>query len=448
MARISGLYEGLGERPEALPWLKRSGEVFEKSGDAFGLANYYATLGEMNGGEGRLDDEISAFRKALSIIEGRSFDYLAAGLRIDLAAALRHRGGCEEALHLLKEAEALSKKHHFNDFLRAIARVRDTIVDDVDAKQAPQRTLPQLLSYLHEAVIYRPELAAAYLQLWYYTWKTHLLALIRSGPHLSFMVVTDDVKRFMKFATKFRHLGDYFLMTTTCTPMVKVQAGVIPLPPKWVFPPTFSLLFTKRGTTESGAMEQRAQKDDDDTPIIHWAPRTEDALYMLADLGEGHGGLKALKGGLLPQEAIDLMINRPIKEMIQRRAVWFPTERHTSTDPFWIDLMYGRNCGVFPVYFDHLPTSDAVTVCGGVEMTIPTKFLRTAHPSIAAKWRRALLNVTMLPKEEAQLALLDLPGVFGDADDHETNSTKIEIRLFEFKEIDRWIVYPALLVRK
>jgi hypothetical protein len=163
---------------------------------------------------------------------------------------------------------------------------------------------------------------------------------------------------------------------------------------------------------------------------------------------EGEGHMMALSTPYLPREAIDLMIGRPATELIQQRTVWFPIPRFESKDPFLTDLRVGHEKGVFPVYFDHLPTSDAVAVCGGVQITIPAKVLSGGPSSIAAKWSRALLKLTRLPKGEAQAALLDLPEVFGDADDHGTNSTKIEIRLFEFNEIDRRIVYPALLVRE
>jgi tetratricopeptide (TPR) repeat protein len=453
MGRISALYRQLGEHPEALSWLKKAGEVFEKSGDAFGLANYYGSLAEMHRAEGRIDDEIAAYRKVLSITERRSFHNLAAGVRINLAAALRYRQEFGEAQKLLNEAEVLCERHHFKDFISAIARNRSDIKEELQAAQTPAHTLPQLLGSFQQLVRYRPELAAAYLPFWYFAWKTELLSLLRSGPHLSFMVVTDEVERFMNFAAKFRHLADHFLMTTSRAPTIKVEAGVLPIPPKWRFPVTFPFLVKKRDTLESRPTEQEARKDEevDAPPSFRLAgPATMLPLYMMIDAksvvkGEGH--VMALSAPYLPQEAIDLMIRRPTKELIQRRAVWFPTERFSSKDPFLTDLRIGHERGVFPVYFDRLPTSDAVVVCGGVQITIPAKLLSAGHPSIAAKWRRALLKLTKLPKEEAQAALLDLPEMFGDADDHEANSAKIEIRLFEFNEIDRRIVYPALLVR-
>ena len=66
---------------------------------------------------------------------------------------------------------------------------------------------------------------------------------------------------------------------------------------------------------------------------------------------------------------------------------------------------------------------------------------------MAAKWKRSLLKLTKLPKNEAQAALLDLPEVFADTDDHEANPIQIEIRLFEFSKRGQRIFHPALLIR-
>jgi tetratricopeptide (TPR) repeat protein len=149
MGRISALYWELCERPEALSWLKKAGEVFEKCGDAFGLANFHGTLAEMHRAEGRLDDEIAAYRKVLSIIEGRSFHDLAAGVRINLAGALRYHREFGEAQKLLNEAEVLCERHHFKTFISAIAQNRSAIERELQAAQAPVQTLPQLIDSLN-----------------------------------------------------------------------------------------------------------------------------------------------------------------------------------------------------------------------------------------------------------------------------------------------------------
>ncbi|HXM64551.1 MAG TPA: toll/interleukin-1 receptor domain-containing protein [Terriglobales bacterium] len=452
MGQLSDLYARLGEQHQAASWLKKAGEVFEKSGDAFGLANYYGALAEMHRREGRLDDEIAGYRRVLSIIEGRSFYHLAAGTRINLAATLRHRGGFDEAQKLLNEAEALCDKHHFKEFISAIARIRSDLEKEVQAAQAPTHTLEELLASLRELLEYRPEYAVAYLPFWYFAWNTELLALLRSGPRLSFMVVTDDVERFMKFAAQFRQLADHFLMASSGEPEIGAEPAIIPMPPDWKFPATFPFLFMKRQTAASEQTERNAQAAEDDGPpnVRLAGPAMMFPLYVPSNEKsgvEGEGHMMALSPPRLPQEAIDLMIRRPIEELIERRAVWFPTARFRKEDRFLTDLRIGRERGVFPVYFDGPPASDAVASCGGVEVVVPNKLLSGDQSSVASKWRRALLKLTKLSKDEAQTALLDLPEVFA-ATDGEEAGIRIEIRLFEFKDLGRQVFHSVLLVRE
>jgi len=100
------------------------------------------------------------------------------------------------------------------------------------------------------------------------------------------------------------------------------------------------------------------------------------------------------------------------------------------------------------VYFDRLPTSEAVAVCGGVQITLPRNLHRAPDVSAVARWRRAMLKLTTLHKDEAQATLLDLPEVFGDVHNDVAKTALIEIRLFEFDEVGRRVVHPALLVRE
>lgn len=444
--RICALYIGIGERAEASSWLSKAREVFEKSGDVLGLSNYFASLAEMHRADERLADEIGALRDALSTVNGRDFHDLAAGLRIRLAEALRYNADLAEAQRLLGEAEALCERYHLKGFTSAIARNRSAIEDEQRVAQAPMSTLSHLLGSLDELVKYRPPLAIAYLPFWYYAWKTELLALVRSGPHLSFMVMTNDVERFMGFTDKFRHIADHFLMATDSDPAIKIDAGILPIPPKWGFPPAFPMLFMKRG-----AQPTPSDQDQSDAPPSYrlaGPARILPAYVMTHTKSAVNGaGMMALSTPYLPQEAIDLMINRQVTELIRRRAVWFPTDRFATKDPLLYDLRIGRERAVFPVYLDRLPTSEAVAVRGGVEIAVSTRQLADDR-SVAAEWRRAMLRLIKLPNDDAEVALLDLSTVLGGTDDEGANSTRIEIWLFEFNEFGRQFVHPALLIRE
>ena len=452
MGRISALYAQLGEPHQAMSWLKKAGAVFEKAGDAFGLANYYGSRAEMHRADGQFDDEIASYRKVLSIIEGRSFHHLAAGTRINLAAALRQRGGFDEALRLLSEAEELSDKHRFKDFIGAIGRNRSDIEKELQAARAPAHTLEQMQESLRELLEYRPEYAVDYLPFWYFAWNTELLALLRSGPRLSLMVATDDVERFMRFAATFRQLADHFLMAGSGVPEIEAKAVTFPIPPSWKFPLTFPLLFVKHRPVAPGRTEQQSAEaaDDDALPSFHVeGPAKTLPLYVPTEgksgvAGEGH--MMAMATSRLPKEAIDLMIRRPMEDLIQRRAIFFPTDRFKrDEDRFLIDLRIAHERGLFPVYFGSPPLSDAAAVCGGVELTLSHKLLTAERPSTFAKWRRALLKLAKLPKGEAGAALLDLPELFAATDDGEAGAARFEIRLFEFSDLGRQLFQPVLI---
>jgi len=448
MGQISTLYNELGEQQEAFLWLKKSGAIFKEHGDVFGLANYYGLLARMHRAQGKLEDEIAAYRKVLSTIEGRSFNDLAAAARIDLANALRFRREFGEARKLLDEAESLCNKHHFNDYCTSIARNRSAIEDELQAARGPSCSFPELISSLGQLIGYSPEHAVAYLPFWHFAWRTEMLALFRSGSHLSFMVVTDDVARFMAFADRFGNLAAHFLLATTQSPAVKVDAVALPIPPTWLFPATFPFLMVKKNRAEPHPDDGSEWDQENASPRIRlMGPARMLPSYMMVDKpnAEGEAHMMALATSYLPQEAIDLMINQSPEDLIQRRAVWFPTKHFSSRDPFLTDLGIGYERGVIPVYFDSIPTSDEVLHIAGVEVAISAELLDEAPPTTVSKWSRALLKLTKLPKDEAQVALFDLPEVLADAS-NENDSAQIEVHLFEFELIDRRVFQPVVLV--
>ncbi len=443
MGRISSLLQERGRKAESLTWLNRAGEIFEKYGDAYGLANYHSSLAEMHRANGQLDKEVAAYRQVLSIIEGRSFHHLAAGTRINLANALRYKREFTEALKLLEEAELLCEQHQYKDFISAIARNRSKIEGELQIAQAPAFSLDELLSNLGELIVYQPQDALGYLLFWYFSWKTEILSLTRSGPHLSLMVVTDDVDRFRRFAGMFDVTAEYFLLTSSRDFTVSVEPGILALPPHWCFPPNFEFLVMKRDPASADVVDVDADihfaGPAKMMPLFTWVQHEPDVP------GEGH--VTALASSLLPQEAIDLMLGTDVDELIRNRTIWLPNDRFRSKDRFLSDLRMGRQYGFLPTYFDRIPRSDAASDIGGTSITIPQSLMNGDLPSIAAKYRRALVSLMKLPRDQALQKMLDLPELFDDVS-VEAGSPRLEIRLFDFHELaDRRNFWPAMVVR-
>jgi hypothetical protein len=360
---------------------------------------------------------------------------------------LRYRREFSEAQRLLEEAEALCERHHFDDFVSAIARNRSEIEAELEAAQAPAYALPEMLASLDALVRYRPERANAYLLFWYSTFQTELMALIRSGAHLSFMVITDNVDGFVKVAAELGQLADYFLMTTSHEFTVKVGPGVLAIPPTWRFPRNFRFFGVRRVPAGPGPAEPGEEDALPNYRLI--GPAVTMPLFTFVNAGseiEGEGHVMTSATTYLPQAAIDLMIGRPVEELIKHRLIWFPTDRFSSDDRLLTDLRIGRERGVFPVYLRHVPASDDATECGSVLIPFPRSLLSGARPAMAAKWRRALLKLTRVAKQEAQSALLDLPDIFADAHDDVVGSVRMQIRLFEFNEIGQQRQFHPVIV--
>lgn len=358
--------------------------------------------------------------------------------------------GCRTA------ATKITRLHRFFrtlNFFPIIAENRKTIEKELHASQAPAHSLTELLNSLNHLITYRPEYAIAYLPFWYFAWSTDLLALLRSEPHLSFMVVTDDVKRFVTFAGRFQHCAKHFLMATSSIPTVKVEPIIIPIPPDWLVPINFPFVFMKKSASDVESPEVELEDKEVPYKIQFERPATLLPPYIPIDTKDEKGEdeimpMMALYEPYLPQEAIDLMVYHPIKDLIGKQMIWFSSYRHESSDSFLYDLILGYERGIFPVYFDKLPTSNAVTICSTVQISVPREFLDGNYPLVTAKWTQALQKIIKLPKDKAQIALLDLPNVFSDIKNSENESISIEISLFEFIEIDRRVFYPTILIRE
>jgi hypothetical protein len=452
MRRISMLYRELDEDTESLTWLKKVSVVLETSGDIFALANCQILVAEIQRAEGRLDEVIASYRRVLTLIGGRSFNYLSAGTRISLAGVLVHRRDFQEAEEMLRQAEVLCRKHKFKGLLSDVAQLRSAIETEVKSGQAPSHTLSELLDSLNQLLKYRPDQSQSYLPFWLFAWKTELLALVRSGPNVSFMVISDDVERFLGFSAKFTNLADHFLMSTSDAPTISVDHGILPIPPTWKFPASFPFLMTRKMAKGSRKGKDARQQITDYVPpkMNLTGPAQMLPAYMMVDTksdvkGEGH--MMALGDPKLPKGGIELMLGVPMEKLVQHRAVWFPTQRFESKDPFLTDLLVSRERGVFPVYFDRIPTSDAVMACGAVQINFPATMLDGSDVGLTTKWKRALLKLAKLKvKEEAEAALLELPDIFSG--DHLNGGDVIEMHLFEFTGGKDRVSQPVFLLRE
>ena len=445
MGRIASLCRELGQKRDWAGWVKRVGEVFEKAGDVYGIANYHLEMAGVHRSQGNLDGQIASERKALELIEGRSFHDISAAARINLADGLRLRREFHEAQKLLSEAEEICEAHKFQGMVNEISQIRSRIEEEVSAAQAATHTLPQMLCSLHQLIRHRPAESQGYLAFWYYAWKTELMTVLRSGPGVTLLVVTDEAERFIEFSTRFSGLAEHFAMATTTEPIAVKSSNALNIPRSWGFPAGYVFMGVRKKRTTARESEEMPPESSDAPPRYRVIGPARQFPFYNTILGSK--GAHAIAGDTprLPVEAMDLMLNRPVKELIKRRAVWFPHPRQWSDDPFLTDLRMGYERWLFPTYFDRLPSSESVTVVGSTTIHMRRTLPDEPTSESFSKWKRSLLKLTRMSKANANVALHDLADCFASAITGETVS--FEVHLFEFPQIDQMVVFPALLFR-
>jgi tetratricopeptide (TPR) repeat protein len=440
MERIGNLCHDLGRKSEWETWVKRMGEVFEKTGDIYGCADYHGHMAVVHRSNGRLDQQIASYRKVLELIEGRTFHYLSAKARIHLAEAISLKDDFSEALLLLTEAEDICKAHQMKDLISEIATIRSRIEFLVDTIQAASYSLPQLLRSLHQLVRFKPEDATSYLAFWFYAWREELLNLLRSGSSLSLMVVTDDVDLFMSFTVRFSNLADHFALAPTTGTSVTARSKFLVLPPHWHLPSSIP-------SKQSEDSEDTAARNKNPSEYSNVGLVKVPSPYIFRTNQDGKRAVSVLATPRISAKVVELMLGNPIKDLIQRRAVCFPYLRYSSDDPFLTDLLMGRGWGLFPVYFNSVPTSRDVAVIGSTSIRVSQAFLAEPPPENISKWKRSLLKLTRLPKDKAKVALLDLAGSFPPAKKEGEITITFEVHLYEFQELDQMVIHPVLLFR-
>jgi hypothetical protein len=109
------------------------------------------------------------------------------------------------------------------------------------------------------------------------------------------------------------------------------------------------------------------------------------------------------------------------------------------------DLRVAFERGVFPVYFENLPTSESVSVFASTQLSVPSELTGEGHATMFGKWKRMLVMLTKVSRAEAERLLLEIPDTFPTPTPHSPLS-RITIYLIEFEQMGRRVFHPALVV--
>ena len=387
--------------------------------------------------------QASAYRSLLNLPDSNGANR-AEAYTVLIYAAIR-RKAFEEAEHHIECLEKLAGERH--NAHRVVHDCRVALKHAKLARRGSSFSLKELLHDLDQLLQVNEKLPRTVLGFWYFLWVHELTNLLRSGPKLTIMTVGPNAADFLAFVQRYDDLSDYFLMANFSQPSLRPEDRILSLPENWQFPDSFEYVaFTGDGRFWRTQKEKPLLYPETTEPkpisgsMLPFIPAFLDSMpdYTLIN-DEGKEGIYACKPFTLQVEGATLMLETPIAELIQRRALWAPIDAYRREDKLLSVLGLSRDRGYVPVFFERWPLSDQVEKKASLSIVVPKK----NNQQIVRRLRAILLRILQAPTN-AIPSLHELSSLV-DGSHQPGELTQLEIALFEFGGQGP-ALHPAILV--
>lgn len=442
MGRIGTLYQRLERVEEARNWFHQAKELFERIGDVQGVANCLGAIAEMCHTEEKLGEELDAYREILAIARGKAMHRVVAGAKINMGNCLISYGQFREAKQLFEEAAELCERHHLEDFEEALIRNQERVQFFLDASKPAALDFEQLVGELHELVAFFPEAADSILRFWYYCRDSELAANSRSMSGVKFLIVEDDVGRFVHLSEKLAPYGDLNLQTVNTT-FPGGGIDFVPFPPDKPFLPRVSVPVkrTEGGVTFIGFMHGN----------IRWPYAVTSGMAVSKVTGRTACILTGFAMGLPPQ-AHALMLEHSVEELIARKLVFYPLQPSVIEERLLNDLRLAKEQSLILIYPNGIPYSGDVDLAGAVPIqfpVVPAASMDQVRRKVSAV-KRKLVRALSLGEQDAINALSEVSEELDDISSLVgiTESVSFKACVLRFRMLGVTVSHIALVGQK
>lgn len=217
------------------------------------------------------------------------------------------------------------------------------------------------------------------------------------------LVFEDNVAPFLQLADRLSAFGDLFLQVFS-SPFPEPDHFVVPFPKEKIIPARVAIV--RKLAQPDGSFALDCVQGSMHSPY-HFH-RDE----MQSESTGSIGITISARDKFGPDCAYELMMDRTSEELIRRRVLFFPYERHRADDKCLADLELATDLGLLPVYPSCIPQSDEVEVLRGGQAELAFPLLsqqtnRAAHAD-TTEVKRKLLRLLSLKDQEAVAALTEL----------------------------------------
>jgi hypothetical protein len=318
---------------------------------------------------------------------------------------LMFSGHLPEAKQLFEDSRRLCNKHSMEEIAPALRRNFEELRLRIRAQKPPELSFAQMFDELHELAVWFPEAKKAFLPFWYYCRDAEIWGNTRSLHGVKFLVFEDSVTPFLQLADRLSAFGDLFLQVFS-SPFPEPDHFVVPFPKDKIIPARVAIV-RKLAQPDGSFVLDCAQGNMHSPYHFH---RDE-----IKSESTGNIGITiSARDKFGPDCAYELMMDRTSEELIRRRVMFFPYERHRAEDKCLDDLELSTDLGLLPVYANRIPQSNDVEVLRGgqVELSFPSipQEVSAAPDASFAKVKRALSRLLSLKDQPAVDALTELAG--------------------------------------
>jgi len=401
MGRIGSLYQRLEKLEEALNWFHQAREVFGAIGDVHGVANCLGSIAEICHSQEKPGEELEAYRQILAMARGKPMQRLVAGTKINMGNCLIQYGQFREAKQLFEEAAELCDRHHLREFREALLRNQERAQYFLDACKPAVMDFEQLVRELHELVAFFPEAKDSILRFWYYCRDSELGANCRSLSGVKFLIVEDDLAKFLDLSGKLAPYADLNLHAVN-TRFPGRGLDCVPYPKNKPLPARVSVPVTNK---EGDVKYVRFLRGG-----IHWPYALTSGEAVSKVSGQTGFVITGLLSMGLPLQAHELMLGRSVDELMAKKVLFYPYQPSLVEERLLDDLRLAKEQSLILVYPTGIPVSGDVELATAIPIRfplVPAASMDQVRRKISSV-KRKLVRVLSLRQQDAVDALSEV----------------------------------------
>ncbi|HYM93850.1 MAG TPA: hypothetical protein VET23_06910 [Chitinophagaceae bacterium] len=361
LGTIGHYYELIEKYQEALQFFFRAKSIYDQKQSVVGAAKCLGEIARIYHLLKRANEAFDTMREIKKLVDGTPYYELIAGTAINIANYELDLGNYSEAKIFFQEADFLNKKYNLR-FNRELKSLKDGIRYSEKINQPTEITFEELYKDLFDFIDWYPDAKNSIFRMWIYCRKHELGANIKSLHGIKLMLCENDLSSFKQYS---KDLTGYFELSLMVVSDEFPDTGldIVPFPKDKIIYPLTAF---------------PAGKEIDGVRYFEYLTGSIESRYtlcagsvMTSEITGNEGLVITGWAPGLPPQAYNFFLNSTPSELLERKILFLPHERHKANDKLLSDLHVAKEYDLLPLYISELPFSEFVSSVEYFDFKIP-----------------------------------------------------------------------------